>query len=335
MDATVGRLVEVVAGAARTEALFRTLDVHPGLLTPGVRVPRAVLAQAMNMLLFEDLVRRVPEAQAYLQDDSGRKAVFDHGALRTVRVRGGELPEGELAFTRILEPLGFGLAALYPLERLRMTGRAYCHQDFPDAIAQYFLSEFHPETFSDGFRGAVARVVSSSRDPLPAWAKRSLDTLTRDRELVFDEAARLLPNLVACFDRQHQLPTLADYEVLLAESKEMAWIATEGNAFNHATDRVADVGAVADRQKALGRPMKERIEVSVSGLVMQTAFRATRVWRGFLGGKVGGKDGPVVLKEVPGSFFEFITRKQRPEGGIDLRFDVNNATGIFKMTAGR
>ena len=114
---------------------------------------------------------------------------------------------------------------------------------------------------------------------------------------------------------------------MLRESKEMAWIATEGNAFNHATDRVADVDAVAAEQRRLGRPMKEAVEVSASGRVRQTAFRAALVERLFVGG-----DGALTTETVPGSFHEFITRGEESPGVLDLRFDSSNATGIFKMT---
>jgi hypothetical protein len=118
--------------------------------------------------------------------------------------------------------------------------------------------------------------------------------------------------------------------VLLAESKEMAWIATEGNAFNHATDRVADVGAVADRQRQLGRPIKAEVEVSKSGRVRQTAFQAAMVERLFL-----DDHGSLVAHVVPGSFHEFITRDEESPGVLDLRFDSSNATAIFKMTRSR
>jgi hypothetical protein len=116
--------------------------------------------------------------------------------------------------------------------------------------------------------------------------------------------------------------------VLLAESKEMAWIATEGNAFNHATDRVEDVGAVADRQRELGRPIKPEVEVSKSGRVRQTAFQATLVERLFL-----DDAGALIARQVPGSFHEFITRDEETPGVLDLRFDSGNATAIFKMTS--
>lgn len=77
-----------------------------------------------------------------------------------------------------------------------------------------------------------------------------------------ETARRILPDLAGAFDRAHPVPALADYERLLEESAEAAWIATEGNAFNHVTDRV---------------------EVSASGRVIPTAYRAARVERPFVG----------------------------------------------------
>jgi hypothetical protein len=120
-----------------------------------------------------------------------------------------------------------------------------------------------------------------------------------------------------------------DYEVLLAESAEMAWIATEGNAFNHATDRVEDVFEVAEAQKRLGRPMKDLVEVSQSGRVLQTAFRAAEVQQLML-----DDAGHLVPRAVPGSFHEFITRRRTEDGRLDLSFDSSNAQAIFRMTAG-
>ena len=133
-----------------------------------------------------------------------------------------------------------------------------------------------------------------------------------------------LPRLAAAFGRHHDAASFADYESLRAHSAEAAWIATEGNAFNHATDRVADVGALSERLKAEGRPMKDKVEVSASGRVRQTAFRADTVERSFADG---------TARAVPGSFYEFISRAIDPEtGGLDLGFDSGNATGIFAMT---
>ncbi|HEX5053412.1 MAG TPA: DUF1338 family protein [Planctomycetota bacterium] len=324
-------LLETVVGTVRTVRLFTALEIHPDLLRPRRdRLRRAELAQALNMLLFEDVLRRVPMATAYVGDAvrAGRKLVFDHGALRTVATDCGALPAGELAFRRVLEPLGFECRGVYALDALGMTGRAYTHRDLPESIAQFFVSELHPERFSAAFQTVVQRVVGSSRDPLPLAAKAALAELEQHGELGFADATRLLPNLLGCFDRQHPEPHWVDYETLLRESKEMAWIATEGNAFNHATDRVADVTLVAEEQRRRGRPVKPEVEVSKSGRVRQTAFRAAMVERLFV-----GADGSLRSEVVPGSFHEFITRAEEAPGLLDLRFDSGNAAAIFKMTS--
>ncbi|OWW18839.1 calmodulin-binding protein [Noviherbaspirillum denitrificans] len=295
-------------------------------------VSRKEIAQALNMVLFIDLLARVPSGREYTEDVAARggKVFHDHGALRTVRWnRNGALPPGEVAFTRILEPLGYRLNGVFRLDRIGMTGRSYAHADNPEEIAQFFVSELHPERFSSGFQDAVTRVLSTSKDPLSPHAQCLLHELARDGRLTFDDAADLLPQLETCFGRQHAIPTLADYEILLAESHEMAWIATEGNAFNHVTDRVGDLERLTREQAALGRPMKKAVEVSQSGRIRQTAFRADPVIRRF-----GDGQGGFVQREVPGSFYEFISRDRTVDGdALDLGFDAGNAQAIFKMTA--
>lgn len=323
-------LAHLLKTSPAAQTLADSIVVHPEIAQEP-RATRAVLAQALNILLFADLMDRVPTARAYVADcqAAGRKLVFDHGALRTVALEGmGALPAGEAAITRVLLPLGYRMNEVYPLDRLGMTGRSYTHADYPEDLPQFFLSELHPERFSDGFAATVARVTVSSRDPLDASAKALLARLATEGELPLEDAQALLPALVRCFDRQHADPTLADYELLLAESAEMAWIATEGNAFNHATDRVPDLSALVDAEKAIGRPLKETVEVSRSGRVLQTAYRADRITRPFV-----GADGKTMAREVPGSFFEFIQRAKLPDGRLDLAFDASNAQGIFKMTA--
>lgn len=331
------KLLVQVAGEKAAAELFTMIKVEDVLLAEqaGATVSRLTLAQAMNMLLFAKNLEAVPEGKRYVADKlaAGGQVVFDHGALRTVAAANtGALPQGELAFKRVLEPLGFAVADVYPLPRLKMTGRAYCHQDAPEQVAQFFVSELHVDQFSPAFQVAVNNVVSTSRDPLSAADKALLATLSDKRELPFADAASLLPKLVGCFDVQHTTPALADYHTLLQESAEMAWISTEGNAFNHATDHVADVFATADELRAKGQPIKDKVEVSASGRVRQTAFKAAQVEREFI-----DADGQRVSRIVPGSFYEFITRDRYTDDAghskLDLRFDSSNAQGIFKMTA--
>jgi len=337
MNSNLAALLAVALPESDVNGLVRLMNL-PSVLSNTTRgtVSRAELAQAMNMVLFAGLLERVPTGRAYTDDlqHTQTSVQFDHGALRTVRwAESGALPPGEAAFTRILRPLGFVLNGTYPLDRIKMTGRSYMHADAPDEIAQYFVSELHPERFSPEFQQAVTNVIGTSVDPLTPQAVASLAELERDHSLPLAAALDLLPVLVRCFERQHPVPRLTDYETLRAESAEMAWIATEGNAFNHATDRVDDVFAVADAQRELGRPIKENVEISKSGRVRQTAFRADPVRRVFI-----GVDGARIERDVPGSFYEFISRdvfmdEATGRSKLDLGFDAGNATGIFKMTA--
>ena len=329
---TLHSLVSACLGESATHVLFSRMDVHPVLTQalPG-DISRAVLAQALNMVLFHGLLERVPVGKAYVESETTqnhRKIVFDHGALRTVRWPCGDLPQGEEAILRILRPLGFAMAATYPLPALKMTGRAYRHQDFPQDIAQFFVSELHPERFSPAFQDGVTRVLASSKNPLDEDAAATLLHLEQTGTLPMQQALEALPQWAACFDKHHADVALSDYELLLAESAEMAWIATEGNAFNHATDRVADVHLAAQQQRQLGRPIKDTVEVSSSGRVRQTAFVAARVKRA-----MAGPHGQV-MQNVPGSFFELISRDtlQTNPRVLDLAFDAGNATGIFGMT---
>ena len=336
-NSNLANLVEKVIGADGAALVSRLMTIPAvfGVWECGW-VSRKEMAQALNMVLFHDLLMRVPTGLRYTEEvaQRGEKVFHDHGALRTVRwLDNGALPPGESAFTRILEPLGYRLNGTFPLDRIGMTGRSYAQQDCPDQIAQFFVSELHPARFSEKFQAAVTRVVSSSRDPLSAKAMFLLREIARDGRLSVTDGITLLIELKNCFARQHDVPTLADYEILLAESAEMAWIATEGNMFNHVTDRVADVEQVAAQQKKLQRPIKPTVEVSQSGRIRQTAFKADSVTRDFV-----AVDGMLVQREVPGSFYEFISRDETDvEHGarLDLGFDAGNAQGIFKMTATR
>lgn len=337
MQRNLTHLIAAAVGGDAAQSILATFAFHPSFLAErSARVSRAVFSLALGAVLFDALLKRVPAAAAYVAE-RGRQAeriTFDHGALRTIRFAQrptGALPAGHAAFARILVPLGYSLSGLYPLAGLKMTGRAYTHVDEPELIPQYFVSELHVERFSNAFALAAERVFGGTADPLTARANRALhelaDTASVEREL----GAFALPDIAAAFDCWHPTPALADYRLLLAESAEAAWMATEGNAFNHATDRVGDIEALAARERSLRRPIKEEIEVSASGRVRQTAYHAAPVLRRFR-----DPDGVQTEMYVPGSFYEFISRDEvRCRDGrvrLDLRFDSMNAQGIFAMT---
>ena len=325
----MGALGELLAGSSRPEWLLNGVHIHPAL--QGTVADRAVISQALGLLLLDDLLGRVPSGAAYVEEKlaGGGRVHLDHGAVRTVSGVGcGQLPDGPEALDRVLSALGYQHRFTYDLARLRMTGRSWCHVDLPADIPQYFVSELHADQFSEPFQQAAGRILASSRDPLGEAAERALSELAAHGSLPLDQAAALLPVLVSCFRRHHDAPFIDDYAAVLAESEEMAWIATEGTVFNHATDRVADVAAVADHERAAGRPIKDTVEVSGSGRILQTAHRAATVERSFR-----TEAGAPESRHVPGSFFELITRLPLPDGsGLDLAFDAANAQQIFAMT---
>ena len=273
-------LVESVLGQSAAHWLREHVEVPRGLLAFSWNqqaVHRAWLAEGLNLCLLHKLVDAVPDGRRYVEEQAqqGRKVVFDHGAIRTVDwPANGELPRGRQAFARLLEPLGFTDVRTYPLTKLNMTGWGYRQMDLPEDIAQFFVSELHPGRFSQTFQQAVTRVVSSSLDPLQAEHTSILERLSLTRHCSLGEARTLLPALYRAFGRQHGVVLEADYQSLLDESAEMAWIATEGNSFNHLTDRVQDLNACVAQQRDLQRPMKDVVACEkLRGVGKQTLIR--------------------------------------------------------------
>lgn len=334
-ESVLAEILSEILGPEVATRLRTGLRVVAALHRPAIdgRASQAELAQAMMMVLFHHSLESVPVAKAYVvgQWSRGEKIMLDHGAIRTVSgLKQGTLPAGQGAFARFLAPLGFYEAATYPLPRLRMVGRSWRHRDYPEEVAQLFVSELDVRDFSPDFRQASARVLGASEDPLSPACLSALKGLEADGSLPVEGAASLVRALVSAFGCHHPPPVWSDVEILRAESPEMAWIATEGNTFNHAAARVSDLDRVVRTQSALGRPIKNRVERSATGRVAQAAFYAAEVRRRF-----SRPDGRLEERAVLGSFFEFISRESHPGGaGLDLAFDASNAEGIFKMTAG-
>ena len=85
--------------------------------------------------------------------------------------------------------------------------------------------------------------------------------------------------------------------------------------------------SLAEQERDLGFPIKDTVEISSSENILQTAYKADTISRTF-----NTENDEPIQKDVPGSFFEFITRKKLEDGKLDLAFDASNATGIFAMT---
>jgi hypothetical protein len=330
-DRVLDRLIVGVLGERRTTEILSMLSIDPRLETGAGNASRGQLAMALNAILFSGLLDRVPTAATYVAQavNAGRQICFDHGALRTIDGPVGALPSGYRAFARILEPLGYVAGGIYPLPKLNMTGRAFVHRDFPEVVPQFFISELHVDCLPDEAQVAAKSVFQLSRDPLGTGEWSLLNTLMVTGEYPIDLAKAALPGIAAAFGRLHEVPRLTDYHILLRHSPEAAWIATEGNAYNHATERVEDVDSLAAELRVQGLPLKCGVEVSANNRVRQTAFLADWVTRRFR-----HEGGALAEREVPGSFYEFISRDIDPASGtLDLSFDSGNASGIFSVTS--
>ncbi len=104
----LARLIRAVAGDRAASEILATLHIDRVLLADGAaesadrcEIGRATFAMALNALLFDDLLARVPTAAAYVADRRRlhQHITFDHGALRTIRFAAGPtgaLPPGAL-----------------------------------------------------------------------------------------------------------------------------------------------------------------------------------------------------------------------------------------------
>jgi len=338
-DTHLSWLIRSLLGDRAADDILGTLHIDRAFLIESAGdVSRGVFAMALNAVLFAELLSRVPTGAAYVADRrrQGERIVFDHAALRTVRL--GAAPTGALApdsgsFASMFEPLGYHLTGTHPLDKQRMTMRVYTHREFPECLPQFFVSELHVERFSREFQAAAARVFGTSGDPLTIAEHAALAEFADQGRCSMRLAVPAMREIVAAFGRPRDPPALADYRLLLAESAEGAWLATEGSALHHAADRVSDVAMTACAQRSLGRPVRTGIETSAAGTVRQTSFKADPVRRMFR-----ADDGSQVEMTVPGSCYEFISRDvvTGPDGRtrLDLRFDNRAAQGVFKMTAG-
>ena len=296
---TLDRLLCALLGRQSTDQLFAMLEVSTALSDEtGPGVSRGVLAQALNMVLFGDLLARAPSARAHVHDrlENGEKVVHDHSVVATIASpHVGGLPSGREALSRVLVPLGFVESGSRRSWEGGVTEHTYLHADHPDDIAGFVVIEVHPHWFSRGFEAAAERVVQSSRDPLQAQTAW-LAALQSEENVELADAVAILRALAACFDRQHATPSLDDYDLLGRESAEMAWIATEGNAVMQVAQRVAEPN---NRGSAV---LRGDVSEPVDLLLLEPAY-VERPFR--------DSEGRMIGAPVPGPSYKLVGRKAR------------------------
>ena len=86
------QLLQPLLGAVRCQRLLARVAVPAALSGEGgTTASRGLIAQALNLLLLEDLMERVPLARAYVEESFrvGRPIQFDHWSC-AAKVRGAQ-----------------------------------------------------------------------------------------------------------------------------------------------------------------------------------------------------------------------------------------------------
>ncbi|CAG9184985.1 hypothetical protein LMG23994_05567 [Cupriavidus pinatubonensis] len=273
-------LLRRVLDGAQVQQLDRHLTTPPLLRIweDGV-ASRAEFAQALSLVLFHDVHTRLAREQWWGSPTDAMRIAPHTIEVPVVQWNSGALPQGELALSRILEPLGYRVEDHSKRNGQSVVRKRYRHIDAPDHVTQIQLCEIHPLAFGDEFALAVDRIVSRGADPLSSDASELLSRLEKNRCLPIEEAKTLMDMLVRVFGRHHAAPVYEDYRAVAADSPDMGWLATEGLAPISATVRVVGVPGIHGHDEMLlgGSTSLNREFVCASGVRIRREVPGPRI----------------------------------------------------------
>lgn len=266
--------------AAQVQQLARHLTTPPVLRIweDGV-VSRAEFAQALSLVLFHNVHTRLAREQWWDFRNAAVRFAPHTIEVPVVQWNSGLLPQGELALSRILEPLGYQVEDHSIRNGQSVVRKRYRHVDAPDHVTQIQICEIHPLAFGNEFALAVDRIVSRGTDPMSADARELLSLLERNRRLPMEQAKALMDMLVCVFGRHHAAPVYEDYKAVAVDSPDMAWLATEGLAPISATVRVVGIPGNLGHDEMLlgGSTSLPREFVCSSGVRIRRAVPGPRI----------------------------------------------------------
>lgn len=311
LQSALASLLGYVIGDDDAQRLIATVRVAPALASRPVGnwVDRATVAQGLVLVLVADLLRRVPAARTYVDGLADEPLYFDHAVVHTVGQAGDAAPHASGgSIERILRALGF--AAPSQAEGAAAAGLCRCvtfvQQDAPDLVPRIVLEQIDASAFGAEFHATAHRVFGAARDPLSPELAQLLQRMEAQGRLDFHDATDLVLRAARCFDRQHVLPHVADYEVLLQSSSAAAWVATEGQAFHHLTRSVPglpDLQALA----VAGFEVRQTREPGHDGRARPMAVIGTQFSR-----RLKGPRGREIERTVPGSFLQLVAPPHHP-----------------------
>ena len=279
--------------------------------------------------LFEVYSNRVPDVKKITKAmiekglvDSQEAIINDHIAFRTMGVKN----LGIASFEKIFLVHGYKKRDAFHFQAKKLDANWYSPPT-PD-LPRVFISELKVELLSPKTQQII---------------KKYTDGVTQDP---VDGLDLNDPKSVSPFFHTPlwELPTMEDYEALLAESEFAAWVIYNRYYLNHYTISVHDLPEAYCTLEPFNAFLKSigiklntsgrEIKTSADGLLRQSSSVANQVKATFSGGKT---------KSIAGSYVEFAERSPLPDFAHLSKsalkpehrrdgFEVSNADRIFEST---
>lgn len=259
------------------------------------------LDQILEMM-WVDYLKLNPKAHEIftLLTQSGNQVENDHIALRTFDVA----PLGIDQMAAPFIALGYRQKGDYHFEQKKLYAKHFEHLD--PSQPKVFISELQVSQLSLSAQSLIKKLVSQIKPEF--LARQDMSLAGRPWEV-----------------------SLADYQILAAESEYAAWLSAHGFRPNHFTVNVNKLSQFTQLQDLNLFLQKNGHTLNASGglikgsaqeLLEQSSTIAESVKVSFLEGEF----------EVPGCYYEFAKRYALPDGSLYQGFIAKSADKIFEST---
>lgn len=289
--------------------------------------------------LWEDYCKRVTYAQQYadMVKAQGGNVVNDHCAFRTFNTFTGGQSPGIRAIEEVLEALGYGKISPYSFPSKHLNSFHYQHPkniNFP----KFFVTQLEVKELSEEAQNLINEAVKDTPDLLAGEPRQLLATLRQNKELISNEADRLVEALAKFFSRPWEPAKKETILTLNKESQFAAWTLLHGNCVNHFTAYInhQNVSAWGDIEQTMavmskaGIPIKPEIEGIKGSKLRQSSTQAIDE-----DCPVVDADGSMTTLKWSYAYYELAERGYLANDGHKVWFDGflgEQATNLFEMT---
>jgi hypothetical protein len=297
------------------------------------------ITKSLMEQLWEGYCQRVTYAQQYadMVKTEGGNVVNDHCAFRTFNTFTGEQPAGIRAIEEVLEALGYEKIAPYSFPTKHLNSFHYQHPtniNFP----KFFVTQLEVKELSEEAQNLINEAVKDTPDLLKGESRQLLATLKQNKELISEEADRLVDALVKFFARPWKPAKKETILALNNESQFAAWTLLHGNSVNHFTAYInhQNVPAWGDIEQTMavlskaGIPIKPEIEGTKGSKLRQSSTQAIHE-----DCPVVDADGSMTTLKWSYAYYELAERGYLETDGQKVWFDGflgEQATNLFEMT---